>query len=417
MEASEAGGNVTEKVCVVTKTLLKFHMDDFVDGTKALSNLVYNMRDVESFYTNFLNCLNDQAVTATAGTTVRNIQYLIYQIQTYVIPGSENIKLTAKDIGHVFGRQNTAVFETFADAYENLFKRMVKQLKIVCEDFTQAHDAQHLEITKENLNSYVNTMVLKKITNIFRDLEQASRNLDTVVSGFTVVTETLETASAAMQVNAAATTDAFAQQQRALSLTLNNAKKRFTARTDVNIMSVVVSLADFETVLTSAFNEDNALIDSRNQARELFTQISGALFSDNTVYQNAINEYETGLIKAIFKARKSNEKNYEDFVADVIKMAAKSRGSAARCFGADSSGIMEINQIMKFYREAAVNCIDGQVNVTTQSQTLKTFINEDVVLNWMGAADELCGCIVKGDKLVNENSRKCVADVSGICSI
>lgn len=409
--SSAAGANVTAKLCVVTKTILKFSIPDFVSGSQALSNLVYNLRDVESFYSNFLNCLNDQAATATAGMTIRNIQYLIYQIQTYVIPGADNIKSNAEAIGLVFGSDNTEVFETFADSHSRNFGTMVDHLKVVAADFQVAVDSG-IEITLSNFKSYVNTTVLQQITSIFRDLTQAAKNLDTVVSGFTTVTVQIESVSADMQANAATTTDAYSQAIRTFSLTVNNAKKRFTTRTDVNIMSVVVSLADFENVLSNTFLDDSDMRDQRDLTREYFTNISAVFFSDNSFFQKTLLDFESNFTTLVTNARIENDANFAKLTAEVVELTAKSRGSASKCFSKTADGPMKIAQVMKYYRDASVACIQNQINVTIQSQTLKTFINEDVVLNWMGAADELCGCVVKGDKNVNQESKDCVENVS-----
>lgn len=399
------------------KTLLKFEMEGCKDATKALTDLVYNLRDIEHFYVDFLTYLNDQKTTVTAGTTVRNLNHLIFQIQTYVLPGIDNIKDTAHAIGHFFGHPNTHVFETFAETSERGFRKMAKQLKKLSHDFHKVE--HHLEITKLNLLSVVDTEVLDKIIIIARDLTQNNLNLDTVVAGFTVVTETIETASDSMYKFQADTIDAYSQELRTFSLTVTNSKKRFTARTDINIMSIVVSLADFETVLANAKTliGSRRLGDHRDIVREYYTNISAVLFADNTYYQTMLSEYEEKLSKEIYEARKDNDKDFEEFLEDVVNMAAKSRGSAARCFSPDSPGMTEIEQIMTYYRESALKCIEGQINVTIQSQTLKTFINEDVVLNWMGAADELCGCIKQGDKQVSDETKHCVHHVSKFYSI
>lgn len=386
-------------------------MPEFVNATQALSNLVYNLRDVESFYNNFLNCLNDQEATATAGTTIRNIQYLIYQIQTYVIPGADSIKSNAEAIGLVFGLDNNEVFETFADSYTMNFGAMVDSLKVVAADFQVAVDSG-IEITLTNFKSYVNTTVLRQIASIFRDLTQAARNLDTVVTGFSAVTVQIESVSAGMQASAAKTTDAFAQAIRTFSLTVNNAKKRFTTRTDVNIMSVVVSLADFENVLSNTFLEDSEMRDQRDLTREYFTNISAVFFSDNSFFQKTLIDFESNFTTLVKNARIENDATFANLTAQVVEVAARSRGSASKCFSTTSAGPAAIAQIMGFYRNASVACIQNQINVTIQSQTLKTFINEDVVLNWIGAADELCSCTVLGDKNVNQESKKCVENVS-----
>lgn len=409
--ASSAANSVSPNLCKVSKTVLKIPTEEFKDASEALSNINFFVMDIGNFYSSFLNCLNDQTSAVMAGTTIRNIQYLVYQLQTYVIPGSQGISENAEAIGNVFGSDNTDIIKTLADSAKSSYEKMVVNLKQISDDFKEATE-NGVEITNSNARGYVNTTVLASISSILRDLTLTTTNFNIVVQGFTVVTSQIESVASDMQTSAAATTDTFAAAVRAFSLTINNSKKRFTTRTDVNIMSTVFAFHDFENVLTNTFIEESEMRTQRDLTREYYTNISAALFNDNSYFQKMMLDFDLEFTDLITEARKESDKKIAELTGQVASIAAKSRGSASKCVGKTAQGPAEIAQVMSYFRNASNTCIQNQINVTIQAQTLKTFINEDVVLNFMGAADELCKCVIKGDKNVNERSKTCVQNVS-----
>jgi hypothetical protein len=407
--ASAAGSKLSDNVCNVTKTILKISSPEFANASTALSNLNFNFMDIANFYANMLNCLSDQA-TPLASTSIRNLNHLIYQLQTYVIPGAKSINDHASAIGNVFGSDNTDIIQLHAKESIKHFEAMIEVLRTLVADFKVVVD-NGIEITNSSARSFVNATVLVRCATILTEITVTTTHLSTVVSGFTNVTASIESVSSDLQTSAAATSQAFAAAARAFSLTINNSKGRFLTRTDVNIMSVVVALSDFETVLSNIFVDDDKMRNQRDLAREYYANITNALFNDNLFFQTLMLEFDRSFTENLDIARKESEKAISELTVTVSALAAKSRKSSATCFGKNSVGVAEILKVMEFYRNASSFCIQNQINVTIQAQTLKTFINEDVVLNFLGASDELCGCLKKDDKVVNEKSRQCVKDV------
>lgn len=372
----------------------------------------YVFADINGFYYNFLNCLNDQNETTTAVTTIRNLEILMYQLEIYVITGIEQKLSSSADVlGQVFGEKTRQVIETISTTYQEQFSKIKDNIETIRDNFKAIADSGS-EITLESINATISQSAFTDMITSFETIETTSKQAAEVFGSFVVVTAALDRVTSTVQATKANAAAKISKSDYTLDITIQASKKMFSNKTLKLEADLEESFSKFYEVAALQFTGDFEVQESRTIVEELVQQVTTefdlTVKRFNSIFSESFTDF-TRQITLLRESVSSSTKQLTDYLAEAV---SENSGSYSKCFAADSSNSKKAASLVEALGQSSALCIAQQTNVSLISQSLMSFIAEDVVLDLNGTADRLCGCAVKGDKAVEARSKRCFRRVS-----
>lgn len=397
----------------MVKTTLKFDSEEYVKAGNALTDIEYLFDDVQGFYSSFLFCLNEQNETQSADTSVRNIENLIYQLEIYIITGfDEKLGGAADTLGAVFGENVKSVITLISAQYTEEFTVIKESLETLRDNFQVILESGS-EVTAESLSSDLNATALTDMIIAFKNVAFTSTQTATIVIGFIKITATLDTASTSIQTIQSISTEMITKANYELDISIQASRKLFTKNMMTYQSSVSDAFGEFIALSSMLFTGDQDIQDARGKVDVFVIEINGVFeeISDMfvTIFKDNLSQMAMQ-IQMLKDSVATSTKEVTDFLAETV---ATNSASFVKCFGPSSNNSVIAMQLIQTLGINSSQCISSQTNVSLQAQSLMSFIVEDVVLNVKGAADQLCGCSVKGGKKDLEKSKDCIKEVFG----
>lgn len=399
-------------ICKTVKATLKFDKDSYKAASEALTDLEYVFSDINGFYSNFLNCLNDQNETATGVTTVRNLEILMYQLEIYVVTGIEQkLSGSADVLGQVFGEKTKDIITSISDSFREEFSKIKVNIETIRNSFQAIIDSGS-EITIESINATLSESSFTEMVASFSKIETTSMQVSEVFANFATVTATLEKITSVVQSTKSNSTAMVNKADYNLDITVQASKKMFSNNTLKLESSIEESFSKFYEVAAVQFTGDSDVQESRTQVEQLVTEITSHFDEMSKAFTLIFTQSFTEFTRQITVMRdtvSTSTKQVTDYLADAV---AQNSGSYSKCLAPEGNNSKMATALVEALGMNSSLCIAQQTNVSLVAQSLMTFIAEDVVLNLNGTSDRLCGCAVKGDSKVLERSKRCFKRVS-----
>lgn len=383
-----------------------------MEAANALTDLGYIYADIDGFYSNFLNCLNDQNDTVTAITTVQNIQVLLYQLETYVITGIEQkLDSSAGVLGRVFGDKTREIIEQISITSRTEFAEIRDDLTNIRDNFKAISDSG-AEVTAESINATVSSEAFTKMLESFSKIETVTTQATEVFGNFAAVTETLETVTASVQTTKSGAAAIVGRTEYALDITVQSSKKMFSNNTLKLQADMEESFSKFYEAAAMQFTGDVEVQEARRRVEILVSEITSVFDSNgqrfNLIVSENFKEFSAH-IKSLKEGMTRKTKQVTDFLAEAV---ADNSGSYSKCLAKDGNNSKMATALIENLGKTSSLCVAQQINTTMVAQFMTTYVSQDVVLNFNGTSDRLCSCAVKGDKKVQDKSKRCMLRVS-----
>ena len=377
-----------------------------------MTDLGYIYADIDGFYTNFLTCLNDQNDTVTAITTIQNIQVLLYQLDTYVITGIEQkLDSSAGVLGRVFGDKTRQIIEQIAMTSRMEFAKIKDDLTNIRDNFKAISDSG-AEVTVESINATVSGEVFTLMIESFAKIETVTTQATEVFGNFAAVTETLENVTASVQTTKAGAAALVGRTEYALDITVQASKKMFSNNTLKLQADMEESFSKFYETAAMQFTGDADVQEARRRVETLVSEINSVFDADGNRFSLITSENFKDFsahIKSVKEGMTKKTKEVTDYLAEAV---ADNSGSYSKCLSAEGNNSKNAASLIENLGKNSSLCVAQQINTTMVAQFTATYISQDVVLNFNGTSDRLCSCAVKGDKKVEDKSKRCMLRVS-----
>ena len=409
-KCSTANDQVKTDTCKVIKTTLKFDNENYIAVSRDLTGMEYTFQSIGAFYNNFLNCLNDQNASTTASETIRNLDHLIYQLDTFVITGIETKFITASEsLGIVFGEKTKNVVYQITDQYVKEFNSVRENLKLLRENFAEIAKSGNV-ITIATINATLSAEAFNVMITAFKDIEVTTKQFSSVVSNFVLVSASLEKISNSISVVQTGALAKITKDDYDMEISVQAAKKMFAIKSLALQSDVEDSFGEFQIVGAQLFPGDLDIQSLRATAERFIIQLKEVFGQSSNHFQTFFTERQSESSKRIRVLKKSVAEMAGVVSEFVAQSVSQNSGSFAKCFDSVDNTKLATAMIETLGTSSSL-CISQQTNTSLTAQSLLTFISEDTVLNVKTQADRLCACAVKGDAKTDEKSKRCMKRV------
>lgn len=412
---SKSLSTVAATVCTIVKSAAKFDKPSFSELAQALTDVSYLFEDVNTFVSSFQNCLNDQSLNVSAIASVRSVENLNYQLNTYLVFGKFN-DLADKSTP-IFGTTISATIKAFALLFTGRTTEMGRLFGLVRDQFNVVATSGAVVATNDINVSHITNLTAN--INVFSSLTSQVQLLFILLSNVTTIVDKAATSVAASQSGSVTqiTRASFtADQQTQLS------KKTFKSNVGVLATNLAIIFDDFFVNSSKVYADDTEFQLYRSQVDGFlsyltsqfeitsvgFTQVTN-LFSSNltaTINQMVVNQatYTRRIVNDLTDFQNTNSQG-QGGVASTARIS--------ECLGPQRSIVSDALKLISQSGNESAMCVMNQQNTTLTSGSLLNFIVEDVVQNAKGIADKLCSCVVDGGKTVKDLGKACIKKVNG----
>lgn len=409
-KASTTIAQFDSSLCQVITTVHKFDSESYVEAGKALTDIEYLFQDLQAFYDSFLNCLNNQSETQTSSQSYRSIDNLVYQLEVYIISGFED-KLggAASKLGAVFGDNVASIITKISSQYVEELTVVKSSLEILSENFETISELGS-ELTIDIIAAEINVTALNDIITAFKDIVDTSNQVTTITVALVTITTTLDVVTSSISVVETNSTGMISKANYELDRAVQGARKLFTKGILTYQSSIDDAFAEFTLITSMKFTGDADIQVSRGKVDMFQISINQVL---ETISDSFVTMFKDNLsamsmqIQTLKDSVTASTQMVTDFLAQVVAMNS---GNFVKCFGPSTNNSVIGLQLIQALGQNASTCISAQQNISLESQSLMSFIVEDVLLNVEGAADQMCGCMTK-KKRNSDKVKACIMAV------
>lgn len=408
-KCATANDQVKTDICKVVKTTLKFDSPKYIAATNVLTDIEYTFQAMSGFYSNFLNCLNDQNETTNGVTTIRNLETLEYQLNVYVLTGIES-KFTqaAEVLGEVFGERTKNVLSQIAINFASEFQIVKDSVRTLRDSFELAYEGGNA-VSVDGINALLGDSTFFDLINAFKDIEITTKQCSSIVFNFVSVTTTLEKVTNSIATSQAAAAQMITKGDYNLDIAVQASKKLFASKTLSLQNDCEDAFSEFQIIGAQQFSGDEEVFGYRSIAENFVIEIKSSFDESSEQFQKFFTERLSETSKDISNLKDTVagcSSQVTDYIAESV---AENSGAFSKCLETNSQGATLLIEALGMNSSL---CIAQQTNTSLTAQSLLSFISEDTVLNVKTQADRLCACSVKGDKKTEEKSKRCLKRVS-----
>lgn len=412
-KCSTANEQVKSDVCKIVKTALKFNNPNYEAASKDLTSIEYTFQTIGAFYNNFLYCLNDQNSSVTTSETIRNVDHLLFQLNTFVLNGIDiYFANSAESLGAVFGERTRDILLRLTDQFKAEFSSVGDNLLMVRENFISIAN-EGGTISVDTINATISMEAFNSMITAFKDIEVSTKQFSSVVFNFLSITTALEKVTSFIATLKDRATLAINQGDFSLDVSIQASKNLFATKSLALQNDVDVAFNAFQIIAAQMFSGDEDVFTARTTAEQFVMEIKKIFDDSSNEFLNFFTDQQLQISRQISDVKtKINE--YTLLVTDFIASSVSTNsGSFAKCFETTENTDAATALIDSIGRETS-ECINQQTNTSLTAQSLLTFISEDTVLEVRLRADRLCACAVKGDKKTEEKAKRCFKRVRNI---
>jgi hypothetical protein len=270
----------------VVKTALKFEGEGYAAASRDLTGMEYTFQAIGAFYNNFLNCLNDQNATVTTAETIRNVDHLIFQLETFVITGIElNFQKASESLGIVFGEKTGNVISQIKEQCVEEFSSIKENLVSIRQNFLDiAQEGGTISI--ESINATLNMEAFNNMITAFKDIEVSTKQCSSVVSSFVSVSTSLDKVTASISMVKEAATSEITKGDYNLDVSVQASKKMFATKTLALQNDCENAFGDFQIIAAQMFSGDEEIFEARTSAERFIIEIK-------TIFDESSNKFQS----------------------------------------------------------------------------------------------------------------------------
>jgi hypothetical protein len=321
---------VNSNICSTVKTTLKFDKQSYKDAAESLTDLEYVFVDINGFYSNFLNCLNEQNETVTGITTIRNLEILIYQLNIYVITAVEQkMSKSAETLGQVFGDKTKDVITKISDTYREEFGKIKTNIETIRDSFSAIVESGS-EITVESINATLSESSFTEMIMSFSTIETTSKQISEVFASFVTVTATLEKVTSTVQATKSVSSAMVSKADYNLDIAVQASKKMFSNKTLKLESDIDDSFSVFYEVAALQFTGDTEVQDSRTAVENIIIRVKGSFDNMSSRFSTLFSESYTEFTRQITTLKETvstSTKSLTDYLAEAV---AENSGSYSK---------------------------------------------------------------------------------------
>lgn len=391
LSSKKFGEEITNKVVDAIVNIASLNDTVFINATSSLSDLVYLMKALDTYQDNFVDTLQLSVITGNG--VITNINRLLSQLTTYVVPSLAKINATGAPIAAVFGDDNAFVLTKVVSNLDITYSNTIN-LYNQSKARIQAGLANGDIIDNANIFQYVSVSDMGSIIGNTTEIDKQMGNLKTIINGFSSVSQTIKSITNAIDSTVQDTRFSFKRSSRNFELTVISEQSKHVLATDEMIASLIKKTADMNVKIQTSpvSNSVNVTL-----ARQLFNENIGFI-SLHFVYASylfltALNEYEIAIKSNASVSAVSTTALIETVKLFVATEIGKKGTTGIKCLQKESSGEKLVKKFVADVIGNATNCLANQTNLVTSTSSKILFKKEDVQLNFLGASEKLCGCL------------------------
>jgi hypothetical protein len=413
IKAGSAMINVPSKIDQSLKVIIKFKSDEYETATHSLT-------DIKNFFigtSTFMHTFSQYLVDQDSGNPLKITTLLIYNAQI-IETATKAIAKAPKNFAAIFGKNFESILTLIFGRITEQIETLRQSLETFQENFESLEESEG-EITIETLDAELDITAVADTIAAFQELAVASSQMVNITVGMSQITKTLDQATKVIEKVADKAKSTISLMTFTLNIEIQSAKFEFGDEVRSNIQSISQSFGNYSKTSLAVFSnttspdflnflqdQQTAVDDYGNAMGELLVRIQGE-------FSKRVQDYYSSMYEMITSIQTTLSGFSEELTNYIATLIVQSNGASFKsCFSANSDVQAEATSLMESVQTQFVSCVTEERTLTTQLQSLMTFIIEDVTLNIEGAADRLCGCSVKGGKKVLEQTQECIAAVS-----
>lgn len=407
-KAEHDGHNVQDKLCKTIAKISEVNVTEFINATIALTDMNFVISDIQSFFNKFTKCLSFEK--ANGVSAINNINTLMYQLNTYVIPGFNAINNSAPVLAAVFGADNAVVVNRIFTSVNQTMNSTLSTLMSIQSGF-QAAIAQGVTIDRSNIQNYYSVKDFERLILNMEDLIKQIRILLKVVDGFAASADIVDSIVDVVEKSSNSLSRPFRKALRDFDLTITSVKTQHDSLTEKSIGQMVRRAAEMNVLLGGSFFDNVNISNAKIQFNQAVSTISLALFQASDSFYSALYDFETN-IKSNATVAMSNSSSLLANVTSFLAVQSGLKGTTAvKCLGEGTHGENLVKSFVDEFMTETRQCLESQQDVATSTHSKLIFKKQDVELNFLGAADAICGCVGTGDADAIVMTQTCIATV------
>ncbi|KAG5670014.1 hypothetical protein PVAND_000301 [Polypedilum vanderplanki] len=412
IKAGASTVNIPPKIDQNVKVLVKFKSDEYETAAQSLTDLRFFFIGMSAFIQQYSQFLVDQ----TSGNPLKIITLLIYNAQL-MESATKQIETAPKNFAAIFGKNlesiMTIILGKFTEQITNL-RISLETLEANFESISQSEG----DVTVETLDGELDSQAIADTIAAFTEISVASNQMIMISNGMSQITQTLDQATKIVTKAADASRSAISLMTFTLNIEIQSAKFSFGDEVRSNVQTIVQSFGNYSKTSLSVFANTTSpdflsfLQDQQNAIDDYGTAIGELLVRIQSEFSKRLQDYYSGMYEIITNIQAALANYADDLTSYIATLIVQSNGASFKsCFINSSDVQKQAKALMDSIQAQFISCVTAERTLTTQLQSLMTFIIEDVTINAQGAADRLCGCSVKGGKKVLEMTQDCIANV------
>lgn len=402
---------ITAKIIDITGDIGKLNITSFVNATNSLTDMQFSFEDIKTFYDKFEKCIKTRDINGQS--VVRSIDVVLYQLETYVLPGFLAINNTGANIAAVFGMNNGVVISNVVTAINTTFNSTFTLLTSIRDGFSQAVD-EGVDITTDNIRNYYNETLVKALTADLAEIEHQSKLLLNIVTGLDEVSDIVNDITSTIIRTKRTTSEQIQKVMREYQLTTNNVAIQMQISSSELILQVAKKYVTLLNMLTSRFYDSKQI----SEFRQLFSaELANITLNLNSISNSFVSGWFADLDKNITSTQEILATNVTVMITNITEFYATQAAihgqSSVKCLAENSDGKMAVKSLIKKRLSGISKCYEQQMSRSVQMQSLVVFRMEDIVLNAKGFSDTICKCVKEDDSSTVDEVVACIQPVSG----
>lgn len=410
--------NIPSKIDQILKVSVKFQSEEFQVASQSLTDLRHFYSGFTSFLQQYSQFLNDQST----GNPLKILSLLIYNAQLMESAIKQIETSTPKNFASVFGSNVEKILILIIAKYSEHITNMRVALEIFRENFKSILESDTSDITMETLDAELDEQAITDTLIAFQEITVASKQMISIITGMTQITQALDGTSAALAKARDSTLSSISLMTFTLNIEIQSARFMFSDQVRSNIQTIVESFGNYSKTSLQVFANTTApdflnFVQTQQMTIDDFgTKMGELLVRTQGEFSKRLQDYYAELYQIIQHVQATLAINVQELSNYLAKLVIENNGASFKnCFtssnGDDDVRLQAIAMIQQMQTDF-IACVTTERTLSQQLQGLLTFIVQDVTLNIQGAADRLCGCSVKGGKKVLDETKKCIQKVN-----
>lgn len=402
------GADVEKKICTTISHIGKLNITSFVNATSSLTDLQFSIEAVQDFFAKFSKCINLQEITSES--VISRLEVTLSQLETRVLPLFSKINGTGPGISAVFGANNGVVISGSLESMNASLQISFQKLRSIRYNISNA-TANGIVIDKDNLKRYYREVDVEELAKSIDEYVKSAQLLVNLINGFSSVAEIVGSVTSEIQKSKYEASLSLKKSSQEFDLTIVSVKTRNNLRNEENVMYIVQKIDGFFQLISRKYYDNPKVTQYRDTLEFITSKLTMGLMNMSISYEKLIKEFDTK-VKSLEISLNTNLtasiKNVTEFYA--TKTALRGQSSVA-CLFPKSDGETAAKKLVQDHVNRIGKCYGKQSLAALQTQSFSTFLQEDVVLNYRGHIDRLCGCVDVGDLTVTEQTINCLNKV------